>query len=120
MRRCPKPLLAAIVFMALLLWSWPAVPAGCPQGGHCSGMHGGKAFCAAWRSDSSCCHHRAPVGQLPSETALGGPAAAPPFLFAVSVPDPQTATRFLPLDRQPGILQSLSPPLYLLHASLLN
>lgn len=120
MRHRPKPLLVAIAFVALLTCGGPAKPAGCPQARSCAAMHGGPASCAAWRSDSGCCHLGAPVGQIPSEAALGGPAAAPPFLLAVVVTDSQTCGRLLSVDDPPAILRSHAPPLYLLHASFLN
>ena len=119
MRRRSK-LLLAVAFVVLLLWGWPAVPAGCPHGGHCSAMHGGRVSCMELRSDSGCCRLRAPEGQIPAETMPGRPAPAPPFLLPVVVPDAQPAARFLSLDQQSAFLQSHAPPLYLLHRSLLN
>lgn len=120
MRLRSKPLLAMIAFVVLLMSGWPAMPAGCPQGEHCSAMHGGRVSCTELRSVSGCCCLRAPAGQIPAATTLGGPAPAPPFLLPVVVPDAQTAARFLSLDEQPALLQSHAPPLYLLHRSLLN
>lgn len=120
MRLRSKPLLARIALVVLLLWGWPAMPAGCPHGGHCFAMHGGRVSCMELRSDSGCCRLRAPEGQIPAETTLGGPAPAPPFLLPVVVPDTQTAARFLSLDQQHALLQSHAPPLFLLHRSLLN
>lgn len=119
MNHGPKPLPVAILFMALLAWSWPAMPAGCASWRPCAAMHGGAASCEAWRSDSGCCHFRAPMGQPPSETRLSGPAAAAPFLLAALVPDSPRPERLLPVDRPSGVLRPFAPPLYLLHASFL-
>ena len=120
MRRRSKPLLVAIAFV-VLLWAWPAVPAGCPHGENCSAMQGGGVSCAQWRSDSGCCSFRAPVDQPASETALGGPAAASPFLlFAMVRPGSQIPGRCLAVNEQPYLLRALALPLYLLHASFLN
>ena len=83
-------------------------------------MQGRTASCAVWRCDSGCCHVRAPVSQPSAVTTLGGPAAVSPFLLSMLPADPQTAGRSLPEDRQPSILRTLAPPLFLLHASFLK
>lgn len=115
MRYRRKPLLVVIASMALLAWSWPAMPAGCARSRSCAAMHGESASCASWSSDSSCCHSQAPVGQVSSEATLGGLAAVPPFLLDAVLSNSPTPGSLSLEDQQPALV----PPLYLLNSSFL-